>query len=70
MTTELTVLKRRIAGFRTAFNKKTNSASLLAKGVLGPPINRAPVVVTQLKSYLTEVAASYTQLHQMTVLTS
>ena len=65
MTTELTVLKRRIAGFRTAFNKKTNSASLLAKGVLGPPINRAPVVVTQLKAYLTEVAASYTQLQQV-----
>ena len=58
MTTELGILKRRVAGFRTAFNKKINSASLLAKGVLGPPVNRAPVVVTQLQAYLTEVTLS------------
>ena len=65
MTTELGVLKRRIAGFRTAFNKKINSAGLLAKGVIGPPINRAPVVVTQLQAYLTEVESSYNQLKQV-----
>ena len=65
MTTELGVLKRRVAGFRTAFNKKINSASQLAKGVLDPPINRAPVVITQLQAYLAEIATSYNQLQQV-----
>ena len=63
--TELQVLKRRVAGFRTAFNNKVKSSGNLSDGVLGPPINRAPVVVLQLQTYLKEVKSSYDQLHKV-----
>ena len=65
MATDLQVLKRRVAGFRTAFNNKIKSSGNLSDGVLGPPINRAPVVVLQLQNYLKEVKSSYDQLHKV-----
>ena len=63
--TELQVLKRRVAGFRTAFNNKLKASDSLSDGVMGPPINRAPVVVLQLQTYLKEVASSFNQLNKV-----
>ena len=63
--TELAVLKRRVAGFRTAFNNKVKTSGNLSTGVMGPPINRAPVVVLQLQAYLKEVTSSYDQLNKV-----
>ena len=60
--TELQVLKRRISGFRTAFNNKKKAADKLIAGVNGPPINRAPIVISQLKAYLKELQGHYKQL--------
>ena len=63
--TELQVLKRRVAGFRTAFNNKVKTSNNLSDGVMGPPVNRAPVVLLQLQTYLKEVTSSYDQLNKV-----
>ena len=63
--TDLAVLKRRVAGFRTAFNNKVKTSGNLSAGVMGPPINRAPIVVLQLQTYLKEVTSSFNQLNKV-----
>ena len=47
--TDLSVLKKRIGGFRKHFNTKIKAANSLVKLIYGPPILKTPIVVTQLQ---------------------
>ena len=55
MANGLQRLKKRISGFRTAFNVKIRSADALVRLVQGPPLLKTPTVVSQLKERLTEL---------------
>ena len=63
--TALPILKRQVAGYRTAFNNKIEAASNLAKQVAGPPVNRAPIIVKQLQARVVEVETSYVVLKKV-----
>lgn len=63
--TTLPILKRQVAGYRTAFNNKIDAASNLAKQVIGPPVNRAPIIVVQLQARVVEVETSYAVLKKV-----
>ena len=52
--TELSVLKKRIGGFRKHFNTKIKAANSLVKLIYGPPVLKTPIVVTQLQERLAE----------------
>ena len=62
MATELQILKKRISGFRTAFNTKLRAADSLVKLVLGPPLLKTSTVVTQLHERQTECTESVVKL--------
>ena len=63
--TEVQILKRKISGFRTSLTNKMKSAMLLARQAEGPPVNRAPIILSQLKAQLTEVTTTYHTLVQV-----
>ena len=59
---EVQILKRKLPGFRTSLNNKSKSALLLAQQVKGPPVNRAPIMLSQLKSQLSDITTTYQKM--------
>ena len=51
--------KRRLSGFRTAFNTKMKGGFDLAKQAIGPPPLRSTVMVNQLNQRMAEIAVPY-----------
>ena len=49
MANELKILKKRISGYRTAFNTKAKSAVALVKLVRGPPVLKTSTAIKQLQ---------------------
>ena len=61
---QLQAVKRRLGGFRTAFNTKLKGGTELAKQAIGPPPLKAPVVATQLSIYQAEIGAHYEKIRE------
>ena len=60
--TGVKTLTNKIPGFRTSLNNKSKSVIQLANHVKGPPVNRAPIILSQLKQNLAEVETAFKKL--------
>ena len=61
---KLQAVKRRLGGFRTAFNTKLKGGHELAKQAFGPPPLKSPIVATQLSIYLSEIGVPYEKIRE------
>ena len=59
---QLQVLKRRIGGYRTAFNTKIKSGTALAKQAIGPPAMHSDTVAQQLGQRMAELDEPFNKL--------
>ena len=59
---QLQVLKRRIGGYRTAFNTKVTGGTALAKQAIGPPAMHSDTVAQQLAQRMAELDEPFNKL--------